>query len=467
MDDKLSLESSTPVKKLHIHGMQHLDASLVTPTPEKTEETVNMRGRKETAELPEKYKLLSELFDGMTTSVRLLNLRKQLPIFHYICRQVETLTGRKFSYINLAQMKFILPEAVQTDKILLQNKKTFCMEPHLKVTFVFDVIEGHTEPSDFLALSRIFSSRLLKFVSLHSEDCDIPEAELPEPFNRKEITVSANVLSLGSSTKALPNVNEAELRAPSHFSPSFRRYFSAKDVKDLAETELSPSPLSPSLLKSDITVSKETGFSSYSDPIKNEKVLQVAAGDTPLKNPSVHGEITIETPDMSTPKRSVPTEDKLKSMVSQKSMASSLFAKRFLDFSKTDDGDEVLEGKTTSTSDLSVKEENQICFTSKNDVSTQSGLKAHRPASGLSDIAKTIHDIFQSAHCSSMTETELVYKILVNNLDIIDRGEVEEQIELLVNKVPDWISKKVDLSGDLMYNITGGLTLKSITEMLA
>lgn len=52
--DKSCPVSSTPVKKLQIHESQRLDAHFVSPTPEKTEETLNSRVNKESAELPEK-----------------------------------------------------------------------------------------------------------------------------------------------------------------------------------------------------------------------------------------------------------------------------------------------------------------------------------------------------------------------------------------------------------------------------
>ncbi|KAI3681310.1 hypothetical protein L6452_36100 [Arctium lappa] len=307
------LEASTPVKKLHIHASQHLDANFVTPTPEKTDETLNVRCKKEPAKLLEK----------------LLNLRKQLPTFQNICRQVETLTKREFSYRRLAQIKFIFPEVVQADKILLHNKKTLSMEPDIKVTLLIDVIEGHVEHSLYIALWHTFS--------------------------------------IGSSSLSI----------------HIQRHFSRKDVEESTKTELSPLPVSPSSITSNTTNNKEIDFSPCSDLVKHDKVLQVANEDTPMKPPLVLDEITIETPDLSTPKRSIPTKNKLKSVVSQKGMASNLFAKRSLDFSTAD-----------------------------------------------------------------------------------DEGEIEKQIELLVNKVPDWISKKVDPCGDFLYNINRGSDLKPVTERL-
>ncbi|GJY72435.1 CDT1-like protein a, chloroplastic isoform X1 [Tanacetum coccineum] len=231
--DKSCPVSSTPVEKLQIHESQCLDAHFESPALEKTEETLNSQVNKDSAELPEKFKSLLEHFDHMITSIRVLNLHKKLPSFHNICLHQEGLTGRKFSYKDLAQIKFILPEAVQIEKVLVPNKQTSCMEPHLKVAFNFDSLEGHTdEHSDYIALSHVFSSKLFKLVNEHSEDFDVPEAELPGPFNRREMTVSFPAMPVDSSNKTLPNINEAELLNPSYFPRSFKKRFSTKDVDD-------------------------------------------------------------------------------------------------------------------------------------------------------------------------------------------------------------------------------------------
>nr|GEY83767.1 hypothetical protein [Tanacetum cinerariifolium] len=83
-------------------------------------------------------------------------------------------------------------------------------------------------------------------------------------------------------------------------------------------------------------------------------------------------------------------------------------------------------------------------------VIAQSGLKPFQPTSDcLTDIVKTIHNISRSIQCSFITQSELVYKILVNNLDIVEREEIEEHLEVLVNKVPDWITKSFNKGMDL------------------
>ncbi|KAK1356948.1 hypothetical protein POM88_050204 [Heracleum sosnowskyi] len=51
------------------------------------------------------------------------------------------------------------------------------------------------------------------------------------------------------------------------------------------------------------------------------------------------------------------------------------------------------------------------------------------------------------ANCSSITKEELVHKIIMNALDVVEKREVEEQIDLLEKLGPDWIGKKLAPSG--------------------
>lgn len=76
---------------------------------------------------------------------------------------------RKFLSRHLAQIKYVLPEAVQIDKILVHDEKTKCMKPELKIALLFDVIEGLHGESVFMDLSNLFSSRLKRFYITHPE----------------------------------------------------------------------------------------------------------------------------------------------------------------------------------------------------------------------------------------------------------------------------------------------------------
>ncbi|KAG1355193.1 putative CDT1-like protein a, chloroplastic [Cocos nucifera] len=84
----------------------------------------------------------------------------------------------------------------------------------------------------------------------------------------------------------------------------------------------------------------------------------------------------------------------------------------------------------------------------------------------LPDIFDTICIISRSTDCSLITKQELVHKILSNNLEIEETREVEEQLELLEQLVPDWICKKAVSSGDLLYCIKQTSDPKSVRARL-
>lgn len=77
--------------------------------------------------------------------------------------------SRKFSYAHLAQMKYILSEAIQIDKVFVHDKKSLCMKPDMKITLVFEAVEEHSDQSADMALRQYFSSRLIDFFNTHPE----------------------------------------------------------------------------------------------------------------------------------------------------------------------------------------------------------------------------------------------------------------------------------------------------------
>ena len=77
--------------------------------------------------------------------------------------------SREFSYAHLAQMKYILPEGIRIDKVLVHDKKSLRMKPDMKITLAFDVVEEQSKESADMALRRYFSSRLVDFFNVHPE----------------------------------------------------------------------------------------------------------------------------------------------------------------------------------------------------------------------------------------------------------------------------------------------------------
>ncbi|XP_020213100.1 CDT1-like protein a, chloroplastic [Cajanus cajan] len=226
-------------------ALQVVDESIACPTPQKNSEPLTIASREGQTEIPQKHWTLAELFSHMSCSLRLLRLRKKPPTFQNVSRQVEILSKRKISYVHLAQMKHILPDGICIDKILVHDKKTLCMVPDLNIILRYEVVEDHSGESADLALRRYFNSSLVNFLVLHPEVADIPEAQLPEPFNRKARGLSCEdshvkdfscqSLRVNSSTKLLSTSNQIEMSGNFEVYPLFRRRFSRKNIADQTE----------------------------------------------------------------------------------------------------------------------------------------------------------------------------------------------------------------------------------------
>ncbi|XP_059304187.1 CDT1-like protein a, chloroplastic isoform X2 [Lycium ferocissimum] len=466
--EKSSFQSPLPLEKRGITGVATGFSSV---TPARKNEQSHITHEIDIAELPEKYRNLSEFFDRMLCSLRLLSLRKRSPTFQNVSSQVEVLTGRKFTHRHLAQIKYIIPEAIQIDKLLVHDAKTICMKPDVKITLHFDVVEDDQEQSKFMTLSSLFASKLMGFLHKHAQDCDFPEAILPDPFNQSCLTSNADKSPIG-----LSSAHESKSLSSSHLCPSFSPRFSRQTASAEAKLDHLSVPLSTcSTCESECTLnqeldSKRTSPESFKSSINLNNVeasqpipacsLVDESERTPVKILS-ESELMVETPALPTPKRSVPmTEDKHKKMTDQDSVVSNVTVKRSLDFF-TLAGEEThdvlkMERKTISKEDHVnadiCSHEERSCFFSKEAKIYQRHITAARQESfGLSDLVRLIHRIFQSVGCRSMTKVELVHKIIVNDYDIDENTDVEGQIEVLERLVPDWLCKKSAPTGDLLY----------------
>lgn len=510
--EKSTAVSPAPVQKLGIIPNQNSELKLACQTPEKTNEHLH-RFKEGEVKLPDKYKIISEFFDCMNCSFRLLTLCKKLPTFQNISTQVEVLTKRKFMYSHLAQIKYILPEAIQIEKTLVHDKKTLCMKPDMKITLLFDVVEGHHEQSDFLALHQLFASRLILFFTMQPEACDVPEAMLPEPFSQRSQTLSSEQLIADSSIESQSTSIECELLSESlHPYPSLSRHFSQKAVGAEAEkTQLLQSPVSLLSARSDSLINQDSisvqqmensGLCSKSDGVTdqnskseqqkeslgtcsisttfNSPAQQINPSTPLVKLASSVDSVMLETPAQLTPRVSMPDcEDKLKTTTSQKLTSCNKPAKRVLDFSHLE-GDKsafdsivnesgcnnviidnfhhttevIFKGANTSGPPPLLQEVKSLGCLDKVCEKSQAGVTTiQQMSSSLPDLVALIYQIFKSVNCSAITKEELVHKIIMNSFDIVERGEVEEQIEILENMVPDWIYRKLTPGGDIMYNI--------------
>ncbi|CAH9132724.1 unnamed protein product [Cuscuta epithymum] len=458
-------------------NQQRLGTSFASPTPEKTAETLSrtVKLKKNISELPENFRSLSEFFDRMVCSMRLLSLRKMSPTFKHISSQVEVLTGRKFLYGHLAKIMYIVPEVVHIDKSLVHDEKTCCMKPDIKVTLHLDALEDHHEQSIFIHVTNVFQAKLIDLFAKHSEGTDIPEAVLPDPFNGRTLTVQPD--SMLVTTMSSPPLEEIEqLESSSHLAPSFSSHFSLKTVVP----EEKKSELLTTSISSFIDDNAETTLKTESESLGTLKsstvkdsVQQLSAGSskvcegsTPVKLclESASDKLCVETPAQSAPQRS----------------ASAITAKRSL----MDD----LEWSETAKSFFPEKGEIKgRTFPRGNVIASEEAYPSREPEESnllsgkdveclplpqqryvdLPKLVRLIHNIFELVGRCSMTKEELFHKIIMVDCDIDETSDIERQIALLEKLVPDWICKKGEPSGGFLYSIKSVSDLDSVCGRLS
>lgn len=468
--------------------------------------------------LLEKHKNLLNLFNRMESSIRLLRLRKKMATFKNIATQVEVLTKRKFLYTHLAQMKHLFPEAIQIKRMLLHDEKSICMYSDMEITLLMDVVEcSNPHESPAIAICEAFRSKLLCFLESHQKDIDIPEATLPEPFNSRE-KVYLDTLPNGHSVervlvdsrgelyldtlhnghsveRVLESSSENGFSDASHFPQSFQKLMSEKSIAKVTEkTQLLSDPVEVTFLVADDTGAPDRSSTKHvSVPVKtnisdtpNRHLISPSEKDTP-KQAISHSPLMAETPQVQTPKRPLPTPlGKLETSSRHGSEArSASSARRSLimfspskfdespsaDTSKLDnDGvafnteDEVTAGKCLFPEETSTF--TNLLVENYTDKTKQVPLtNSQEKLDSLRVTFDIVCGISGSAKNSLITKQELFQNILANNLEIEETGEIEEQLHILEDLSPDWISKKL-LGGEVLYSIKQIPDQKLVRERL-
>ncbi|KAL5068094.1 hypothetical protein RYX36_018981 [Vicia faba] len=218
-----------------------------------------------------RYENLGEFFNSLDSSIRLLRLKGEMTSFTNIRPKIETLTKRRFTYGHLAQLKFILPEAIAIKEILVYDTRTSCMKPDFHVTINSDAVEFDakliSEPGT-MSMRKLFRARLKDFWESHPKDDEIPEEILPGPFNHPKqepllpmfktpsIFSAATLSTSDNAVNIDPDVsvpNETSLEAlyqqpalaASHMPQSFRKRFSQR-VKENVHPKFPSDSFQPS-----------------------------------------------------------------------------------------------------------------------------------------------------------------------------------------------------------------------------
>lgn len=504
VDSKKTLESPTPIKLESRSRIKGLSPSLMKgkqlfeDSHAESEKTDVVSSRDDDSiELPEEYKTLSTLFERMNTSIRLLALRKKLPTFRNISSQVEVLSKRKFLCSDLAQMKCAFPEAIQIEKILIHDERSLCMIPDMKITLVYDVIGCglDSNQSASVALCKVFHEKLLEFYKSHPEGTDIPQAVVPELFNSENHVVTKMLSTASSKEPPQETSSDLVLSNASHFPSSFHQQFSQKIIPETEtiETPAFPAPLLSASIDEDIEVRNklqmkgiQTSVSSVKSPAgviyTPSRMMPQNSEITPAKHSSIGDAFVTETPSLQTPKRPVPTTHEEFISEDEKSVSepeSASLVRRSLIFGPSEVDGCLSELEACASEQIGVHPHAYIEKTRNNQASEISAgasenhtlkqlgqEKRDNPPDSLLGIFDTICLILRSTDCCFITKQELLHKIILNNLDIEETREVEEQLQLLEELVPDWISKIAASNGDCFYCIKRGYDQESVRATL-
>ncbi|XP_047947516.1 CDT1-like protein a, chloroplastic isoform X2 [Salvia hispanica] len=455
-------------------------------------------------ELPAKYELLEKFFNSLDSSIRLLQLKRSATTFSNINAQIGTLTDRRFTYRHLAQLKFILPEAIVLEKTLQHDERTSCMKPDLRITLDVEAIKSKGKSkSGNLQLRKVFRNRLLHFFKSHPEGDEVPEEMLPEPFNRSKEANSTQPSGTSSTGQTRGVASPGLSVRASLLPPSFKRSFSQRDSGHQVEKlkqELSSlsGPALPSTDSEDnhvggsfhhtedseiARISAGETCSSYEDSLSSE--MPSTFPNTP--NTQVKSINTVKDDDMnsviktpvnmsSTPMSAMPALQSAKrcNMSPDKDSCrtpSKLVRRpppnRHLKFDtpvksvNNDGNNDGLRGPSSARGDIfnilpesliqSIQEKERLASIEQEPAISQA-MRRRKMIACLPKLFDKIYFFFQSIRRAVVTKEELIQK-LISQLDIVDKEEVEEQLRLLQELAPEWIYEKPALSGDLLLCI--------------
>ncbi|CAJ1973007.1 unnamed protein product [Sphenostylis stenocarpa] len=500
----------------------------------------------EPSKLPEKYEILDQFFDRLDTLILMFRRKGKTQSFTEISSRIESLTDRRFTHAHLAQLKFILPEAIVLKKFLVRDERTSCMKPDIHISLNPEAVESDAKvppQRGRVSLKKLFHARLRDFWESHPEVDEVPEGTLPEPFNCPK---KVNNLETRLPTKLSPCVryndivNNVEsvhvdekmsvpvkisvelpnehLAAPSHIAPSFRARFSLKFNQNVAvnvqqNTQIDSLQPSPSKLASEAASSSPTIFASLesssapaSTPSKTIEYIDnedgsleamatqakkidectenndgslksIDALSTPAKLVSTPIRLMSATPALRSPKRPlVMTPDdlpisSLNKLARRPPRSRSLIFdtpvknKEVVNEDNTgglaidDDVFDILPGKLIQ----SIREKERMAMEERDPAITQAK-KRKQIIANLPKLFDMIRQLLRQRNC--ITKAELVSRIISSHSDIVDRSEVEEQLNLLQELAPEWISEKQVSSGDLLLFINKMLSPETIRASL-
>ncbi|CAE6023184.1 unnamed protein product [Arabidopsis arenosa] len=455
----------------------------------------------EKEKLPEKYENLGKFFEALDNSMLLSKLRGSKPTFSNISKQIEHLTERRFCYSHLAQIKHILREAIEIKRVLIHDERTCCMKPDLHITLNADAVEYKDKSkseSKKIALRKVFRARLAEFVKAHPQGDEVPEEPLPEPFNRRKPDENSKVevKSVSSLMEEMASIPAAKLfSSPITSTPVKTSSSPTKPTASQINIAPTSTPAKPTSSEINILPTPVKSVSTLSNIPSTPAIID----STPVIAASTPPEFASTPPEFaSTPARLMSTslaarplkrssghtnQDDISADPPTKLVRRSLSLnfdsypedEKAMDFSDDEPIDEVPEDLSSDDEILSIlpdklrhaiKEQERKAIEDQNPAISLAK-RRRKMIACLPKLFNVIHYLIQSIRRWVITKEELVHKIIAGHSDITDRKEVEEQLILLQELVPEWMSEKKSSSGDVLVcinKLASPLTIRSRLE---
>lgn len=459
-----------------------LSVNQIRDAAKKLRKTETVAAKPNTAKLlPERYEILDEFFNGMQSCIRYLGLKGYVTSMAKISPAVESLTDRRFSYRHLAQLKYLLREAIEVKKILVKDDRTSCMKPDLVVSLDFGVIQKDGN----LRLRKLFRKRLVEFCKNNPEGDEVPEDTLPEPFNQSS-QVSLSVPVEKPNVVSVPDVAYTISQGPpvaaSHIPPSFKRRFSrpvptqnvetAEQVVDRSIAKVVRVPSVPSPVKcsaklpetpiKNFDLDKKKDLSSVDGTPAKHSLSPFSATPAQSSRPLVRGMMTPDEESMMSPKKLTRRPSGTRRPITFDTPVKSKTPPVQRVSADDDDLYDILDEDLLS----SIKGKEQVALEEKDPALSQAKWRKQMVA-GLPKLFDTILFFFQSIKRSVATKEELMHMIFSSQLEIVDQREVDEQFRLLQELAPEWIYQKVSSSGDLLVCVKKISSPESIRTRLS
>ncbi|XP_010510219.1 PREDICTED: CDT1-like protein a, chloroplastic [Camelina sativa] len=454
----------------------------------------------EKEKLPEKYEILGSFFDALDSSILLSKLRGSKPTFSNISGKIEHLTERRFCYSHLAQLKHILPEAMEIKRVLIHDERTCCMKPDLHVTLNADAVESNDDKSKSeskrISLRKVFRARLGEFVKAHPQGDDVPEEPLPELFNRgkpnensrvevksvmeeKASIPAAKLFSSPFKVTSTPVKTASTPAKPTssqiNMAPTPSKTNSSPAKPTLSVIDMVPTPVKPVSTLANMPVTPATVDST--PVIAASTPPEFASTPARLKSTSLAARLQKRSSDCTNPD-DVSADPPAKLVRRSLSLNFDSYPEddKATDFTDDEPIDEEPEEDVSSDDEIlsilpsklrqAIKEQERKAIEDQNPAISLAK-RRRKMIACLPKLFNVIHYLIQSIRRWVITKEELVHKIIAGHSDITDRKEVEEQLVLLQELVPEWMSEKKSSSGDVLVcinKLASPLTIRSRLE---